>query len=294
MSTSIPNLIRRTASHTVALETTLLVHGVPPASAMGLHHDLCATVRAAGASPALVGIVSGVPTVGMTDAELTLLLGAREVPKANTSNLGVLLHRGSHAATTVSATMELAAAAGVHLFATGGIGGVHKNYGSALDVSSDLAALARFPVAVVSSGVKNILDVTATREALETLGVPVIGLRTDRFPAFYLRDGGCAVDARFDDEADLAAFIRRELARTGRGVLVASPIPQADELDAAQWNTWLAQAEREARDKAITARAVTPFVLGRLHELSGGATLRANIALVKNNAAAAAKIAAAM
>jgi pseudouridine-5'-phosphate glycosidase len=291
MSTSIPNLIRRITGHPVALETTLLVHGVPPAAALDLHRDLCGIVRSQGAIPALIGIVAGVPTVGMTDDELKLLLEAGEVPKANTSNLGALMHRASHAATTVSATMELAAAAGIRLFATGGIGGVHKNYAAALDISSDLSALARFPVAVVSSGVKNILDVAATREALETIGVPVIGLRTDRFPAFYLRDGGCAVDARFDDEQDLAAFIRRELARTGRGILITNPIPQADELDPAQWNHWLAQAEREAHEKNITARAVTPFVLGRLHELSNGATLRANIALVKSNAAAAAKIA---
>lgn len=287
-----PNLVRRVPERPVALETTLLVHGVPADSSPGLHRELCEAVRARGAAPVLVGVVAGVPTVGMSEEELRTMLSAREVPKANTSNLGVLMHCGSHAATTVSATMELAAAAGVRAFATGGIGGVHKGYAEALDVSSDLAALARFPVAVVSSGVKNILDVAATREALESLGVPVVGLRTDRFPAFYLRDGGCGVDARFDDESDLAAFVRRELARTGRGVLVANPIPDADELDATTWNGWLAQAELEAREQGVSARAVTPFVLSRVHALSRGATLRANIALVKNNAAAAAMIAA--
>jgi pseudouridine-5'-phosphate glycosidase len=230
----------------------------------------------------------------MNDAELATLLAAGSVPKANTANLGPLIHRRSHAATTVSATMELAASAGVSPFATGGIGGVHAGYATHLDISSDLAALARFPVAVVASGVKSILDVVATREALESLGVTVAAFRTDRFPAFYLRDGGAGVDARFDDESDLARFIASELARTNRGILIANPIPASDEIPAAAFNDWLSEARRDAATRGVAGREMTPFLLDRLHALSAGATLRANLALVKSNARLAAALAARM
>lgn len=284
-------LVKRVGPDAVALETTLLVHGVPRAQAMPLASRLNECVRAAGATPALIGLVSGVATVGMTGPELQTLLDAPSVPKANTANLGVLAHWGSHAATTVSATMELAAAAGLSLFATGGLGGVHKGFGRSLDISSDLAAFTRFPIAVVTSGVKSILDVEATREALETLGVPVVGFRTDRFPAFYHRASDAGVDARFDDERDLAAFLRTELARTGRGAVVANPIPAEHEIDERDWARWLEAAETRAEDAGVSGRGVTPFVLGALHEVSGGATLRANIALVESNAALAGRLA---
>lgn len=280
------------ASRAVALETTLLVHGVPRESAASLATDLATIVRSLGAHPALVGVHSGVPTVGLSDAELGDLLSAATVPKANTANLGLLMHAGSHAATTVSTTMELASRAGVRLFATGGIGGVHKDYGTQLDISSDLAAFTRFPIGVVTSGVKSILDVEATREALETLGVPVVGFRTDIFPAFYSRTSGAGVDARFDEIEDLAVFIRDELARTGRGVVIANPVPHEHEIDAPRWNGWLDLAIERARKAGIRGRALTPAVLGCLHEVSAGRTLRANLALVESNAALAAQIAA--
>ena len=294
MSTTLPGLIVRSEPPAVALETTLLVHGVPRESAFGLHAELERIVRSGGSTPALAGVVGGVPIVGMNEGELRALLSAERVPKANTANLGALMHGRAHAATTVSATMELAAAAGVPVFATGGIGGVHKEYAATLDVSSDLAALARFPVAVVSSGVKSILDVPATREALEAMGVPVVGWRTDRFPAFYLRDGGAGVDWRFDELDALAGYVSRELSRTRRGVLIACPIPERDEIDRARWEAWCARAASDAAASGVSGRDVTPFILARLHELSAGQTLRANIALVKNNAALAAEIAAKM
>jgi pseudouridylate synthase len=181
------------------------------------------------------------------------------------------------------------------VFATGGIGGVHRGYAHHLDISADLAALARFPVAVVCSGVKSILDVAATREALETLGVPVVGFAADDFPAFYLRSGDAgAVDARFDDPSDLASYVDRELARTGRGVLIANPIPASDELNAQDWARWLAEAERRAVAQGAHGRAVTPAVLGALHEVSSGATLTANIALVRSNARLAGAVAASL
>lgn len=276
----------------MALETTLLVHGVPKASAADLAGRLGTAVRDAGAEPALVGVVSGTPTVGMTDAELATLLDAPEVPKVNTANLGIALHRRTHGATTVSTTCELAAAAGVRVFATGGIGGVHKDSADTFDVSSDLHALARFPVAVVTSGVKSILDVAATREVLETMGVPVVGYRCDRFPSFYTRESEAGLDARFDDADDLAAFVGSELARTGRGVVVANPIPEPDEIPETDLAGWVAQAEREAADAGVRGRDVTPFILGRLHEISAGRTLTANIALALSNAALAGQIAA--
>ncbi|MGP1345304.1 MAG: pseudouridine-5'-phosphate glycosidase [Phycisphaerales bacterium] len=288
-------LVSRAEHPAVALETTLLVHGVPAESGMGLHRALCGIVRGAGAHPALVGVVDGVATVGMSDEELGVLLArGTGVPKANTANLGVLMHWGSHAATTVSATMELAAAAGVRVFATGGLGGVHPDIACQLDVSSDLAAFTRFPVAVVASGVKAILDVMGTREALETLGVPVVGYRTDAFPAFYLRESAARVDARFDDVAALAAFCDAEMRRTGRGIVVCNPIPEADEISTADWEGWLEEAEELAEDAGVRGREVTPFLLRELHRVSGGRTLEANLALVRSNARLAGEIAVGM
>ncbi|TVQ32743.1 MAG: pseudouridine-5'-phosphate glycosidase [Phycisphaeraceae bacterium] len=276
----------------VALETTLIVHGVPREAGRALARELADIVRAEGAEPALVGVVRGEPVVGMSDDQLDAMLAEAHVEKANTANLGVLMHRRAFGATTVSATMQLAADAGVRFFATGGVGGVHHGLAERLDISADLGAFTRFPVAVVSSGVKSILDVVSTREALETLGVPVVGFRTDRFPAFYLRESEAGVDARFDDEADLAAFIRSELERTGRGVLIANPIPAADELADSDWRNWLAEADSRLHAEPTTGRDVTPRLLAHLHDISGGATLRANLALVKSNARLAAKLAA--
>lgn len=288
-------LLRRTKGNAgVALETTLLLHGVPRQSAMGLAASLREAVEAAGAEAVVIGVVEGRPVAGLTDQELQLLLDAGGVAKVNAANLGVVMHRRQHGATTVSTTMEIAHAAGVRVFATGGIGGVHRGLAEKLDVSGDLAALARFPVAVVTSGVKSILDVESTRELLETLGVCVVGFGTEDFPAFYLRASGARVDARFDDVDDLASFVRSELARTGRGVVIANPIPAEHEVAEAEWNGWLARAEERAARAGARGRNVTPAVLGALHEVSGGKTLAANIALARNNARLAGMLASAM
>lgn len=279
----------------VALETTLLLHGVPRPSARDLAHRLASTVRAQGAEPALVGVLHGQPIVGLIDSQLDTLLNADRVLKVNTANLGVIMTRKQHGATTVSTTMELAARAGVSVFATGGIGGVHR-VPNQHDISADLIALTRFPVAVVCSGCKSILDIAATRELLETLGVPVIGYQTDAFPAFYLREspepGVGPVDARFEDVAELARYVVAELARTNRGVLICNPIPAEHELKLADWKRWLEDAEQSPRVRSAGARDATPALLGELHELSGGATLAANIELVVSNAALAARLAA--
>jgi pseudouridylate synthase len=288
--------INRAGPNPVALESTLLLHGVPKENAAPLARELSDLITQRGGTAALIAVINGQPIVGLTAEELEQLLEAPGVPKANTANLGALLHAKSHAATTVSTTMELAAAAGIRLFATGGIGGVHRNYAQALDISSDLIALTRFPVAVVASGVKSILDVPATRELLETLGVPMVGFRTKSFPAFYLRqtDPPLPLDATFDSAQDLAAFAHAELARTNRGILICNPVPHEDEVNPRDWHTWLAAATQEADRHRVQGRALTPFLLDQLHRLSGGRTLRANIALIKSNAALAADIARAM
>ncbi len=292
MSAAVDSSLVRVSPRAVALETTLLLHGVPREAALSLARGLSAIVRAHGVEPAIVGLVAGRPVVGLDEQELRSLLNAPCVPKANSANLGILMHRRSHGATTVSATMELAHGAGIRVFATGGIGGVHPSPGRCIDISSDLAALARYPVAVVTSGTKGLLDVPSTRELLETLGVPVVGWQTDEYPAFYVRHSGCRVDARFDAIEDLASFVSGELARTGRGILVANPIPQEHAVDPALFDTWLEQARERTGD--VRGRDVTPAILAALHEISGGRTLEANLALVRANAELSAALCARM
>jgi len=278
----------------VALETTLLAHGVPRDDGLPLAHELAAIIRQHGAEPAVVGFVDGQAIVGLSDGELERMLTTPDVTKANLSNLGLIRHRGLMGATTVSGTMALCAEAGVRVFATGGIGGVHPGYGDHWDVSADLMALSRYPVAVVTSGCKTVLDVVSTREALETLGVPVVGIGTDHFPAFYLRESAASVDARFDDFDDLARYIRLELSQGNHGVVVANPIDETDAIDEALWTRWLEEARARVEQQGDTGRGVTPALLGALHEISDGATLRANLALVRSNAVAAARLAVAL
>lgn len=286
----------RAPARCVALETTLLAHGVPAGEggkdSLALARRLAERVRAAGegVDAAVVGVLGGRGIVGMTEAQLgELLRQPAELPKVNASNLGVSLRRGLNGATTISATVELAAAAGVSMMATGGLGGVHAGIADRIDISSDLAALARFPVAVVCSGVKSALDVASTRELLETLGVPVIGWGTDQMPAFYLAESGEAVDARFDDELELLDYLDFELARSGRGIVVAQPAPAP--IDPARWAQWLAEAEDRVRRAGVHGRQVTPRALAALHEISGGETLRVNLELVENNCTLAGRLA---
>ena len=281
---------KHVSSRAVALETTLLVHGVPKSVSAQLASELGAIIQSEGSTPALIGVMNGTPTIGMSNEDLQVMLEASSVPKANTANLGIYINQGSHAATTVSTTMELAAFAGLRVFATGGLGGVHHGYGTQLDISADLMAFTRFPIAVVTSGVKSILDVVSTREALESLGVSVVGYQTDSFPAFYMRQSEATVDTRFDDVDELADFVRIELARTGRGIVIANPIPAEHELDEGQWNKWLKRARKLAEADGVSGRDVTPAILGYLHEVSDGKTLQANIELAKSNARVAAMV----
>ncbi|MCA9272308.1 MAG: pseudouridine-5'-phosphate glycosidase [Phycisphaerales bacterium] len=287
-------LINRAKAPAVALETTLLVHGLPPEEALTVADQLDDAVAEAGSNPALVGVVHGSPVVGMTRDELKLLTDAGSVPKLNTSNLGHALFTGSHGATTVSTTMELAERAGIRVFATGGIGGVHRDYHLTPDISADLFALTRHRVAVVTSGCKNILDIPATREMLETLGIPVVGYRTDVFPAFYQRQTHLSVDATFDNPTELAAYLAFELARHKRGIVVANPIPESDEIAQNQWDEWLQEARNLPSVKSAGGRDATPALLAEVHRLSAGRTVDANIALAVSNAGLAGQLAAAM
>lgn len=274
----------------VALETTLVTHGFPHPDGLELAQVLQQEVRLGGALPATIGVLDGALRVGLSDEELERLATTKGVAKLGPSNLAARLASGLAGSTTVGATLIAAHAAGIRVFATGGIGGVHR--GDAFDVSADLLALSRHPVAVVCSGAKAVLDLPRTREALESLGVPVLGFGSDEFPAFYSRRSGIGVDARFDDPEPLAAAIAAHFALgTGSGVLVANPIPSAEELPPSLYQDAVAAAVTIAADRGITGRDVTPFLLEELRLRTGGKSLRANRALLVANAALAAQLA---
>jgi pseudouridine-5'-phosphate glycosidase len=248
-----------------------------------------------GAQPATVGIVDGRIRVGLSGTEIEQLATCRRAVKLNLSNLAAHLVPGSWGSTTVAATLLVARRAGIRVFATGGIGGVHRNAIETGDVSADLTALARFPVAVVCAGAKAVLDLPRTLETLETLGVPVFGFGTDEFPAFYSRDSGLPVDRRFDDVGLLADGVRAHLALdTGTGVLVANPVPQEHELPREMWQPAIERALADATQQGIRGRDVTPFLLERLRALTEGASVFSNRALLVNNARLAGRLAAAL
>jgi pseudouridine-5'-phosphate glycosidase len=275
----------------VALETTVATHGLPHPDGLATAEAMEAEVRGAGAVPATVGILDGSLRIGLDAAELRRLAGAAP-EKVNLGNLAAVLASGGAGSTTVAATLLAAHRAGIRVFATGGIGGVHR--GESGDVSADLPALARFPVAVVCAGAKAVLDLPRTVETLETLGVPVYGWRTERFPAFDRRDSGLPVDRRFQDLPALAAAVRVHFALGLGGVLVANAIASEHEVDAVQHERALQEALAAARSAGITGRAVTPFLLQQMRERTGGATLNANRALLLGNARLAGELAVAL
>jgi pseudouridylate synthase len=278
----------------VALESTLVAHGMPWPRNAQTALAVEAEVRAHGATPATIAILDGQLKVGLTAAEVERVAHAGAgLAKASRRDIGWLVASGGSGATTVAATMIIAALAGVRVFATGGIGGVHRGASASFDVSADLQELARTPVAVVCAGAKAILDLALTLEYLETHGVPVIGWRTDRLPAFYSVDSGLALDHRADDTAQIAAAMRAHWALGGGGIVVANPIPPEHALPGAVVDAAIGQALAEARAQGVVGKALTPLLLARVNELSGGDSLAANIALVLNNARLAAAIAAA-
>ena len=280
----------------VALESTIIAHGLPYPDNVACSDRLSSLIEENGAVPALIALGQGKIHVGVEgDVLETLANGSEPVAKASPRDFGSILASGGWGATTVAGTVRAASMAGIHVFATGAIGGVHRGADSSFDISADLQALAANPVAVVSAGAKSILDLPKTLETLETNGVPVWGFKTHEFPAFYTRHSGLPLEHHFDDEALLAKAIKHHLAcNRSTGAVIANPIPEADALDANYERNLIDTATKVAMEAGIKGKDTTPFVLGWLHENSDGRTVKANLALVENNAVLAAKVARAL
>jgi len=277
----------------VALESTIITHGMPWPDNLSTARQVEQTVRDNGATPATIAVLNGTLHIGLTEAQLETLAKADNVAKLSRADLAVCMARGGTGATTVAATMIAAQQAGIATFATGGIGGVHRGAEHSFDISADLQELAQTPVTVVCAGAKAILDLPKTLEVLETLGVPVIAYGQDSFPAFWSRTSPLPAPLRLDTPAQIAAahLARAALGLPG-GQLIANPIPTEAEIPPGEIEPIIAKATAEAAQRNITGKDVTPFLLDRLFEMTGGRSLDANLALVLNNAALAAAIAA--
>ena len=280
----------------VGLESTIISHGMPYPKNVETALLVEQTIRDAGATPATIAIIGGRLKAGLTPDEIEYLGKAgRGVAKASRRDLPVLVGRGADGATTVATTMLIANMAGISVFATGGIGGVHRGAETTMDISADLEELAQTPVMVVCAGAKAILDLGLTLEYLETKGVPVIGYGTEELPAFYTRRSGLKVDARSDSPEDLAAIFRAQRGMGLKtGMLVTNPIPEQYAMDDAVINSAIDQAVRESVEQGVKGKDITPFLLARVVELTGGDSLESNIQLVLNNARLAARTAAAL
>jgi pseudouridine-5'-phosphate glycosidase len=279
----------------VALESTLITHGLPHPANIETAVAMESAIRASGAVPATIAILEGRITVGLSRAQIERLatMPSGSVRKCSRRDFPIAIARGENGATTVAGTMMVAHAAGIRVFATGGIGGVHR--GAPFDVSADLLELGRTPVAVVCAGAKAILDLPLTIEVLESQGVPIVGLGTDTLPAFYSRSSGLPIDVNVTTPAEVAAIIAAAH-RIGakHGILVAVPVPAADELPPPQVESAIQQAIAEASAQGVQGKRVTPFLLKRVAELTGGESRRANTALLINNARVAGQIAVAL
>lgn len=278
----------------VALESTVIAHGLPRPSNIEVALAMEEAARTEGATPATIALLDGQIVIGLSAEEIARLGTERDVWKASRRDLGVALARGATAATTVAGTLACAALAGVRVFATGGIGGVHRGAATSFDISADLPELARSPVVTVCAGAKAILDLPLTLEYLETHGVPVIGYQTDELPAFYTRASGLRTPHRADTPAEVAAIARAQWGSgLGGGLLVAAPIPQEHALAPEQVDAAVSQALAEADVAAVGGPRLTPWLLARVAELTGGESVSANRALLLNNATIAARIASA-
>lgn len=278
----------------VALESTLLAHGLPRPDNRAAADEVEAAVRAGGAVPATVAVLDGVAHVGLTPERLDRVCADADLAKLAVRDLPVALALGRSGATTVSSTALLAAAAGIGVFATGGLGGVHREAADTFDESADLTTLARTPLLVVCAGVKSILDVPATLERLESLSVTVVGYRTTTFPGFYVADSGSTVDWAVSSPEEAAAVLAARRALAPGGVVVANPLPDDEQLDPALHDRVIADALDAAARARVRGKAVTPFVLDHLHRVSEGATLAVNVRLVLRNAELAGRIATAL
>lgn len=277
----------------VALESTVITHGLPQPQNIIVARQIEAAVRQHGAVPATIAIIKGRVKVGLTDAELDYLAEVKNARKCSVRDLPLVLVEQGDGATTVAATMVIAHRAGIPIFATGGIGGVHR--GGGLDISTDLMELGRTPITVVCAGLKAFLDLPASLEVLETNAVPVLGYQTDEFPAFYSRQSGLPVDLRVDTPLAAAAVIRaRDALRLANAILLAAPLSPAEEWPAEQAGAVIDQAVALAEIENIKGKEITPFVLSKMAELSGGRSIQVNTALLENNAQIAAQVAAAL
>ncbi len=280
----------------VALESTVIAHGLPFPHNLETAHACETAVRESGAEPATIGIIAGQPVIGLTEGQVHKLAsrpaGPDAVAKVNLSNLGACLAQKRWGATTVASTLHFAQMAGIKVFATGGIGGVHRGAGESFDLSADLNALGRYPVITVCAGAKAILDLAKTMEVLETLGVPVVGYQTDELPAFYSRSSGIKLDLRADSAAEVAAIAAKHWQLGfSTSVLVVAPIPVDAEVPADEIRHEIDEALTAAVAAGISGKAVTPFLLSRIAARTEGRALRANIALLRNNAGIAGEIA---
>jgi pseudouridylate synthase len=280
----------------VALESTLISHGLPRPRNLEVARQVEEAARAEGALAATIAVVAGEARIGLDEEALEVIAAGEDVVKCAVRDLAPLAARGGHGATTVAATAHLAVRAGIHLFATGGLGGVHRGAHETWDVSADLDTLARTGIVVVCSGVKSILDVGATLERLETLSVTVLGYGTDDFPGFYLADSGHPAPWRVDSPEEVAAVVRaREpVGVKGRAIVVANPLPVDEQLDRELHDRVLASGLERAEAEGVSGKDVTPFLLDLFHSETGGASLEANIRLVLRNAGLAARVAAAL
>jgi pseudouridine-5'-phosphate glycosidase len=276
----------------VALESTIISHGLPRPDNLEAARSFEALLAGAGVTPATIAVVDGVPKAGLSDADLERIALDESVIKVSTRDLALAVVGKRTAGTTVAATSALAAKAGIRVFATGGLGGVHRGFADSLDESADLTALSRTPITVVSAGVKSILDIPATLERLETLGVAVVGYRTNRFPAFYLTDSGQDLDWRLDSPEEIAAVMaaRDRLGDTS-ALLVANPLPPARQLDPATHDRVLAEALAAAETEGIRGKAVTPYLLSHMQRATHGASVAVNLDVARGNITLAGQIA---
>lgn len=276
----------------VALESTLISHGFPYPENLEVAEEMEEIIRGYGVVPATIAVIKGKIKVGLTRGELEFMATSKDILKASRRDLAVIAAKGLNGATTVAATMMVAERAGIKVFVTGGIGGVHRGAEKTFDISADLQELARTPVAVVCSGAKAILDLPLTLEYLETMGVPIIGFRTDEFPAFYCRESGLKVDYVVNDEVEAAKIIRAmQDLELGGGMIIANPVPEEYALSMEYMNEMIEEAVRAAEKEGIKGKKLTPYLLNKIKELTEGKSLKANIELVKDNARVAAKIA---
>ncbi len=268
----------------VALESTIIAHGFPYPENIELAMDLEKQAEESQVTPATIAIIDGRIKVGLNRDELEFIAKSKEVKKASLRDLSVLLAKGLNGATTVAATMKIAYLAGIDVFVTGGIGGVHHGAENTFDISADLKALSQYPIIVVCAGAKSVLDLAKTKEVLESKGVPILGYRTNKLPAFYIQDSGLKVDYRIEDGKEASEIIKvnRQL-KNKNGILLTVPIPKEDELNQKEFNEIIERLTGEVTEHKIKGKAITPYLLDRIKDETKGESLKANISLVKNN-----------